>query len=202
MATGPDGTLDKVTESVYVDMFSRPLSIISLGADGMVLYSVEPYEEGGQVSLYLSAVGQPPVLLASGWGGWTSRYDSPKSNFVAPLDGRWHLVIAGTLYALTDAAPLALTAAADSCAAVHRYGGGRRSPGPRSPSARDHPRANTSSAGAYEPDPVAVDGHHGEWQRDTHCAPADRDVGHRVLHNLTPAGQRPVASGSKNEDRQ
>jgi hypothetical protein len=92
---GPDGTLDKMAETA-----DRRLSIVSLGTDGVVLYSVAPY--GGPASLYLSEVGQPPILLASGWGSWTSRYGSPGLNFAKRIDGRWHLAIGGTLYALAE----------------------------------------------------------------------------------------------------
>ncbi|HEX6354735.1 InlB B-repeat-containing protein [Actinophytocola sp.] len=114
----PDGALDKLVESPHVGLFARPLSIVSLGEDGTVLYSAEPDEVGGPVSLYLSAVGQPPVLLASGWGGWTSRYGSPQFNFVKSLDARGHLVIAGTLYALTQAPPLVFTVEIEGQGAV------------------------------------------------------------------------------------
>jgi hypothetical protein len=96
---GPDGTLDKPAE-----VADQRLSIVALGTDGAVFFAVGPYNR--PASLYLSEVGQPPVLFASGWGGWSSRYGSPEMNFAKRIDGRWRLAIGGTLYALTGGTPM------------------------------------------------------------------------------------------------
>jgi Divergent InlB B-repeat domain len=108
---GLSGSATLVAETIDAN-----LNIVSLGSDGQILYAVEP--GAGPASLYLFEVGKPPVLLASGWGAWTSRYGPPGLNFARRIDGRWQLAIGGTLYALTEGAPATLTVEVEGSGAV------------------------------------------------------------------------------------
>jgi len=75
-----------------------------MAATGQTLYSVAD-------ALYLGSPDRPALALAAGLGGWVSHRRGVVANFATVVNGRWNLAIGGSLFELSDQAPVAVTVA-------------------------------------------------------------------------------------------
>jgi hypothetical protein len=97
---GPDGVAHQISDLGGSQPAGRP-QIVSVDPAGRVAYSV------GQ-SLYLGVQNQPPVLLASDVGDWSSGRGTGL-NFAMSLAGRWYFSVGGTFYVLSDQVGVSLS---------------------------------------------------------------------------------------------
>ncbi|WP_149181665.1 InlB B-repeat-containing protein [Streptomyces sp. TRM49041] len=97
----PQGGISRLSDIGGSEPAGTP-RIVAVNADGQVAYTVSD-------ALYLGAPGQPAVRLASDVGTWSSRFENQPDNLATYFDGRWHLAIGDSLYALGDQPRTTLT---------------------------------------------------------------------------------------------
>ena len=113
----PTGTITQASDAGRSQPQVQP-SIVGMDPSGRTVYLVGP-------DLYLSAAGQPPILLASQVGTWWSRRYLYLENFASYTGGRWLFAIRGTLYTLVEQVPesLAIAVEGHGTVSIAPYGG-------------------------------------------------------------------------------